>query len=138
MKAIIDKGKFDGSVLNSDDVNVFANLIKVWFRDLPNPILNCVDPTMIELAQTEDEVKKVVNNFPEPQKSIFMWLCDMCVDCAKFESKNKMGANNLAIVIGPNLFNTDNFENPMKAMTFSGKVVQFFKLAIQNRQKERS
>ena len=97
MKDSINKGKFDEMLKsmkgNEEDVNVYANLIKVWFRDLPDPLLNCVDPTMIELAQTEPEVAKVVTKFPEPQKSIFLWLCDMCCECAKSEAVNKMGAN---------------------------------------------
>lgn len=90
MKATINKGKFDGG---SDDVdsNVYANLIKVWFRDLPDPLLNCVDPVKIEMAQKENDVAQIVNQFPEPQKSIFEWLCDMCVECAKHEKVNKMG-----------------------------------------------
>ena len=89
MKATIDKGKFDSS--EEVDSNVYANLIKVWFRDMPDPLLNCVDPTMIEMAQKENDVAQVVSQFPEPQKSIFEWLCDMCVECAKFEKVNKMG-----------------------------------------------
>ena len=48
-----------------------------------------------------------------------------------------MGAENMAIVVAPNLFNTDKFENPMKAMTYSQKVVEFFKNSILWRQKMR-
>jgi len=113
---------------------VYANLIKVWFRDLPDPLLNCVLPERVEMATKEEDVVKVIADFPEPQKSIFLWLCDMCVECAVFETVNKMGPKNLAIVIGPNLFNTNQFENPMKAMTYSAKVVEFFEKAIRWRQ----
>lgn len=133
MKDKIDKG---GSGACSEekaedtDVNVYANLIKVWFRDLPDPLLNCVNPDMIEHVSSESEAAKVVQTMAEPNQSIFLWLCDMCVDIAKFEKTNKMSAGNMAIVVGPNLFNTNQFENPMKAMTYSGKVVEFFKHAI--------
>mmetsp|Transcript_62504 Transcript_62504/g.76520 ORF Transcript_62504/g.76520 Transcript_62504/m.76520 type:complete len:157 (-) Transcript_62504:128-598(-) len=115
------------------DVNVYANLIKVWFRDLPQPILNCVDPTRVELVANPSQALDVINIMPEPQKSIFLWLCDMCVECSQYSKINKMNSQNLAIVIGPNLFNTTTFDNPMKAMTFSGKVVEFFKHAIELR-----
>ncbi|ETO20880.1 RhoGAP domain-containing protein, partial [Reticulomyxa filosa] len=169
IKSSIDSGKFE---MNSQqaDVNVYANLIKVWFRDLPDPLLSCVAPERVEMASKESDVVKIISDFPEPHKSIFLWLCDMCVECACYESVNKMGPKvyiyiyiciytymymyiyvnfslrkscdqflyttlqNLAIVIGPNLFNTEKFENPMKAMTYSAKVVEFFEKAIKWRQ----
>ena len=133
VKEKIDKGQLENSE-EKVDVNVYANLIKVWFRDLPDPLLNCVNPDKIEHVATQSDAANVVNSFPEPNKSIFLWLCDMCVDIARFEKTNKMSAQNMAIVVGPNLFNTDKFENPMKAMTYSGKVVEFFKHAILWRQ----
>ncbi|ETO25477.1 RhoGAP domain-containing protein, partial [Reticulomyxa filosa] len=157
VKSSIDSGKFQLSGNDRADVNVYANLIKVWFRDLPDPLLNCVAPERVEMANKEEDVVKIIADFPEPQKSIFLWLCDMCVECAVHENVNKMGPKviivlfhfflhfiffnwkkkqkqNLAIVIGPNLFNTTKFENPMKAMTYSAKVVDFFEKAIKWRQ----
>jgi len=133
VKSSIDSGKFEAGGEKAD-VNVYANLIKVWFRDLPDPLLNCVAPERVEMASKEEDVVKIVSEFPEPHKSIFLWLCDMCVECAVYENVNKMGPKNLAIVIGPNLFNTNKFENPMKAMTYSAKVVEFFEKAIKWRQ----
>jgi len=135
IKEKIDKGIMDVAEEEKVDVNVYANLIKVWFRDLPTPLLNCINPDLIEHVASYQEAGKVVQKMPEPSKSIFLWLCDMCVDVAQYEKTNKMGAGNMAIVVGPNLFNAENIENPMKAMTFSGKVVDFFKHAIVWRQK---
>lgn len=113
------------------DVNVLANLLKIWFRDLPKPLLNCVDPSVIERNQTVETVCVAIKQFPEPQQSLLIWLWDFCVEIAEHEAKNKMGIQNLGIVIGPNLFNTLSFENPMKAMDFSGKVVTFFQKGVE-------
>jgi len=118
-----------------NDVNLCANLLKVWFRDLPTPIMNEVEKKVIEMSQDVDSVARATESFPEPSQSILLWLWDMCVEVAEHEATNKMGAQNLAIVIGPNLFNTESFENPMRAMTFSGKVVTFFQRGIEWRQK---
>jgi len=118
-----------------NDVNLCANLLKVWFRDLPVPIMNQVEKKIIEMSQDVDSVAEATKKFPEPSRSILLWLWDMCVEVAEYEDTNKMTAQNLAIVIGPNLFNTDAFENPMRAMTFSGKVVTFFQRGIEWRQK---
>jgi len=130
IKEKINKGQLAENNEEKIDVNVYANLIKVWFRDLPDPLLNCVNPDLIEHVNNQNDAQNVISQFPEPNKSIFLWLCDMCVEIAQYEKTNKMGAQNMAIVVGPNLFNTDRFENPMKAMTYSGKVVEFFKHAI--------
>jgi len=135
VKEKIDRGVMSSAEEEKVDVNVYANLVKVWFRDLPDPLLHCVNPDQIEHVKSPEAAGKVVAQMPEPNQSIFLWLCDMCVDVAQYEKKNKMGAGNMAIVVGPNLFNTNNIENPMKAMSFSGKVVEFFKHAIMWRQK---
>jgi len=116
------------------DVNVMANLIKVWFRELPKPILNIVPSRIIEMNQTQDKVAACLVEFPDVYASLLEWLWDFCVEVADHSGVNKMPKHNLAIVIGPNLFNTDSFDNPMKAMDFSGKVVTFFEKGISWRQ----
>merc|ERR1711920_167929 len=85
VKSLIDKGKLDDEEEQKVDVNVYANLIKVWFRDLPTPLLNCINPDLIEHVASYQEAGKVVQRMPEPSKSIFLWLCDMCVDVAQYE-----------------------------------------------------
>jgi len=129
IKAKIDSGEFD---FNEEkvDFNVYANLIKVWFRDLPDPLLNCVAPELIENINTQDDVIKIVAQLPEPNQSVFLWLCDMCVEVSAFEDENKMGPKNLAIVIAPNLFDISTFQNPTKAISYTAKVVEFFKISI--------
>lgn len=117
------------------DVNAIANLLKIWFRSLPTPILNIVEPALIEM--NHDSVEGVANaipEFPECERTLLLWLWDFCVEIAEHQDVNKMGVQNLSIVIGPNLFNTDNFQNPMKAMEFSSKVVGFFQKGVEWRQ----
>jgi len=41
--------------------------------------------------------------FPEPNKSLILWLLDMMADIVQNEPANKMGAKNMAIVLSPNL-----------------------------------
>lgn len=117
------------------DVNVIANLIKIWFRELPEPILNTVDPAVIELSQTEEKVKKSLQKFSEINSTLLCWLWDFCCELVVFEKKSKMNVQNLGIVMSPNLFNTDHIENPMKAMEFSRKVTTYFQKGVTWRQK---
>lgn len=113
-----------------EDVNIVANLIKVWYRELPKPILNSVKPRVIEMNQTEDSVAEAVHQFDPISRDLMLWLWDFCVEVSDHKDVNKMSIQNLGIVIGPNLFNTMSFDNPMKAMDFSGKVVTFFQKGI--------
>lgn len=131
VKNLINSLGGTNGVSGMDDVNVCANLIKVWFRDLPAPLFSAVKPSLIESSQTVESVSKGVKEFPEPNKSILLWLWDLCVEVAAHKDINKMGPQNLAIVIGPNLFNTEAIKNPMAAMTFSTKVVTFFQRGIE-------
>jgi RhoGAP domain len=39
LKNLMNRKKFDAS----DDINTIANLIKIWFRDLPVPLLNHIE-----------------------------------------------------------------------------------------------
>jgi len=117
------------------DVNVIANLIKIWFRELPEPILNTVKPAVIELSQTEEAVAKALNQFSELNSTLLEWLWDFCVQLSENSKENKMNVQNLGIVMSPNLFNTNHIENPMKAMEFSRKVTTFFQKGVALRQK---
>lgn len=49
-KATCDKAKAsinDGTFTGCRDVHVYANLIKVWFRDLSPRLLNCLEESTI-------------------------------------------------------------------------------------------
>ena len=99
-----------------------------------------------------------MDKFPELERALLMWLWDFCVEIQSKSSVNKMTVQvkkklrsflstfnlqkkgffcsfffveNLGIVIGPNLFNTEAFQNPMKAMEFSGKVVTYFQKGVE-------
>ena len=44
------------------------------------------------------------NQFPEPMRSLLLWLLDLMADIVTNEAVNKMGAKNMAIVMSPNLY----------------------------------
>ena len=51
-----------------------------------------------------DAVTAEYAGFPEPTKSLLLWLLDLMADIVTNEAVNKMGAKNMAIVMSPNLF----------------------------------
>eukprot|EP00501_MAST-03F_sp_TOSAG23-6_P000220 GSMAST32.ASY1.ANO1.225.1 assembled CDS len=120
----INRGTFRGG---DGDVNLYANLIKVWFRDLPNGILNAIDEKTIEMVADEGGIKKAgqfVISLPEPNKTIFLWLLDLMEKVVLNNHVNRMKPRALAIVIAPNLYKPADGANPIIMMQFSGKVVR--------------
>jgi hypothetical protein len=100
VKQLLNENKFDGEA----DCIIMANLIKVWYRELPEHILNCLDEQKIDV-KNEAEAGEVMRKYlKEPQLSYYEFLLDICVDISRKESVNKMSSKNLAIVITPNLF----------------------------------
>lgn len=120
-KKEINHGEFDGC----DDVNIMANLIKVWFRELPEKLLNAVPTSAIEHTARVGEAGAgaLVSATREPERSLLLWLLDMAADIVKHKRKNRMDSRNMAIVLSPNLYQPTE-EEPMAAMSRMSKVVQ--------------
>jgi len=118
VKSQLSKGTFT----ECKDVNCIASLIKLWFRELPSPILNIPIETLRSL-ESEDECVAMYNGLPEPNRSLMTWLMDVLADACGFPS-NKMTPRNFAICVAPNLFISTG-TNPADSLFISGKVVHF-------------
>jgi hypothetical protein len=116
-----------------DDINIIANLIKVYFREMPVKLLQSANPKSISSAETEAEFRAIVNKLKEPEKSLFLWLVDMCIEM--YAPVNRMTARNLAIVVAPNIFDTPDMA-PMDSLLFSQKVVHFMHQAVELRARD--
>lgn len=104
VKRELNMGTFDSCA----DVNCVSNLIKVWFRDLPKHDKILAGCQLNELVALEREDSKAVGKYianmeSSRQKSILLWLLDLCLVIGADSAVNKMTFGNLAIVIGPNL-----------------------------------
>lgn len=122
VKEQINSGKFE----KCSDVNIVANLIKVWFRDMPSGLYNTIDDqTIYRVADMQVEaVPAEYHQFHEPHKSLILWLLDLMAEFVVNEGVNKMSAKNMSIVMSPNLYQI-NAENPMTALTMAQKVADF-------------
>jgi len=109
---------------SSNDVNTVASLIKIWFRELPNPILNCLPAESIFYSTDMNDCVSAFEKLPEPQKTLLDWLLHLLLTVAAQSSVNKMSAQNLAIVVAPNLYDVAS-SNPMEGLVMSQKCVQF-------------
>ena len=114
---------------------VIANLIKIWFRLLPQPVLDGIESGKIERVQqtqsVDDAESVVMDELAEPQRTYFLWLIDLCIDITAHDAVNKMTPKNMAVVVAPNLYDPAAITDPMKAMTLSQAIVQFVQITIE-------
>ncbi|PKI83923.1 hypothetical protein MVES_002251 [Malassezia vespertilionis] len=112
------KAKFDAdwSAVNlmSDealsDINIVAGCLKLWFRELPEPLLTYdLYPAFIEAAKIENEylrqirLHEQVNELPDANYATLRFLMGHLDRVRACEGVNQMSAHNLAIVFGPTL-----------------------------------
>lgn len=112
------KAKFDADwssvdLMNDEalsDINIVAGCLKLWFRELPEPLLTyALYPAFIEAAKVEDDylrqirLHEQVNELPDANYATLRFLMAHLDRVRAQEGINQMSAHNLAIVFGPTL-----------------------------------
>lgn len=104
----------DGAALSrigaETDPHVLANLIKIWFRMLPERLLTVASKEQINACETGADCMELLQTFPTPAKGLFVWLLDVMADVASCSSSNKMSVRAVAIVVAPNLYDPPSDE----------------------------
>jgi len=113
---------FEGT--GNPDVNSVANLLKIFYRDMPIPIMNVLPNETIGSSGDANVCIEAYESMKEPFKSILGWLLALIVEVAGYRDSNKMSEQNLSIVIAPNLYNPPG-SDPMEGLVMSQKSVQF-------------
>lgn len=106
------------------DVNSVANLLKIFYRDMPTPIMNVLPNNTIMASGDANVCIEAYESMKEPFKSILGWLLALIVEVASYRDSNKMSEQNLSIVIAPNLYDPPG-SDPMEGLVMSQKSVQF-------------
>ncbi|RUS14367.1 Rho GTPase activation protein [Endogone sp. FLAS-F59071] len=117
LRSLIDRG-VENVDLNTDeyisDINNVTSIVKLWFRELPDPLFpKSMYNEFIRAAKIDDYARRVnelhasVNKLPDPNYATLKYL--MChLDKVQVNQRhNKMGVANLAIVFGPTLMGGD-------------------------------
>jgi hypothetical protein len=129
IKKLINQGRFKGV----GDVNCISTLIKVYFREMPVPLLNVLPAEKFLNCATEGACVALFETLPEPNKTVFVWLLDMMADVALNHEVNRMGSKAISIVVAPNLFLPDKDEDPMRSLLLSQKTVNFVNHVLTHR-----
>ncbi|CAI9597935.1 unnamed protein product [Staurois parvus] len=136
LRFIVDREeKLDLNDSEWDDIHVITGALKMFFRELPEPLipfsmfdefLSAVQiPDLSERIQT---MKNLVGNLPEPNydtlKYIICHLNSVKDEC----EKNRMTTQNIGIVFGPTLMRPEKeqFANIAANMVYQNQVVEHF------------
>ncbi|KAF8141964.1 hypothetical protein EV363DRAFT_1249073 [Boletus edulis] len=114
LKERLDKD-MDSVDLDSDewtsDINNVTSALKLWFRELSDPLLTRnLHQGFIDAARIENDrlrhirLHERVNDLPDPNYATLKYLMGHLHKIARCEADNSMSIQNLAIVFGPTLF----------------------------------
>ncbi|KAL0488880.1 RhoGAP [Acrasis kona] len=97
-------------ILSSLKEHTIAGLVKMWFRELSDPVLTFDHYDMFIAAHGVpdpvtrlDVIKKVLTFLPTQNKEVLRILCKFLNQLSSYQSENKMNSQNLSIVFAPNL-----------------------------------
>uniref|UniRef100_A0A8C7YPW0 ABR activator of RhoGEF and GTPase n=1 Tax=Oryzias sinensis TaxID=183150 RepID=A0A8C7YPW0_9TELE len=119
LKLAFDTNTKDILMMLSDmDINAIAGTLKLYFRELPEPLLtDRLYPAFMEGIALSDPAAKencmmhLLRSLPEPNIMTFLTLLDHLKRVAEKEPVNKMSLHNLATVFGPTLLRPSESES---------------------------
>ena len=62
---------------------------------------------VIEECHEAEKIKEVIENMPDPYRSVYEWILDLCVEVVN-NKVNKMDSKNMSIVLSPNLYQLES------------------------------
>jgi len=98
--------------------NVIAGTMKLWIRELPDSVIPGKIGASFAAAAQEGPVKlkKLLNELPEVNRRCLHKLIEVGYNVAKHSDKNKMTADNVAIVFGPIIIRREDELNPLTSI----------------------
>jgi len=110
LKMAYDRGE-DVDLKIIEDYHVVAGLLKLFLRELPEPVFPCdtyfafvsITKQRCEFVNAKESLKENLNKLPKENYVLLDKLFYVLCLISKESNKTKMNASNLAIVFGPNL-----------------------------------
>ncbi|CAL4891901.1 unnamed protein product [Urochloa decumbens] len=123
-----------GIVPEDIDVHCLASLIKAWFRELPEGVLDSLSPEQVLQSNSEGEFLELVTLLRPTQAALLNWAVELMSDVVEEEELNKMNARNIAMVFAPNM---TQMSDPLTALMHAVQVMNFLKTLILRTLRER-
>ncbi|XP_015233137.1 PREDICTED: rho GTPase-activating protein 22 isoform X1 [Cyprinodon variegatus] len=137
LQDVFDRGEkpvFDSST----DVHTVASLLKLYIRELPEPIipfskysefLSCAQLLTKDKESAIKELSKQVKSLPEVNYNLLKYICKFLDEVQSQSNDNKMSVQNLATVFGPNILRP-KVEDPFTMMEGSSQVQHLMTVLI--------
>lgn len=130
LKAAFDANTKDILMMLSDmDINAIAGTLKLYFRELPEPLLtDRLYPAFMEGISLSDPAAKencmmhLLRSLPDPNLITFLTLLEHLKRVAEKEPINKMSLHNLATVFGPTLLRPSESESSKAQITLASDI----------------
>ncbi|KAI8997877.1 Rho GTPase activation protein [Pilobolus umbonatus] len=97
------------------DINNVTGVLKLWFRELPDPLIpSAAYPQFLEAVKIQDETTRVlglhtvINELSDAHYATLKYLMGHLFRVQTCQRFNKMGASNLAIIFGLTLMSNDS------------------------------
>ncbi|CAM6039449.1 unnamed protein product [Sphagnum compactum] len=123
-----------GTVPVDIDVHCLAGLIKAWFRELPEGLLDVFTPPQVMECKSEEESVALVRLLPTTQASLLDWAVNLMADVVQQEAINKMNSHNIAMVFAPNM---TQILDPLTALLHVVQVMNLLKMLIIRKLRDR-
>ncbi|CAA0828564.1 Rho GTPase-activating protein 2 [Striga hermonthica] len=123
-----------GIVPQNIDVHCLAGLIKAWFRELPNGVLDGLSPEQVLQCNKEEEFVGLIKQLKPTESCLLEWAIDLMADVVEQEESNKMNARNIAMVFAPNM---TKMSDPLTALMHAVQVMNLLKTLILKKLRER-
>ncbi|XP_037483135.1 rho GTPase-activating protein 5-like [Triticum dicoccoides] len=123
-----------GVVPDDIDVHCLASLIKAWFRELPEGVLDSLSPEQVLNCNTEEQCVELVSHIPVTHAALLSWVVELMADVVEEEESNKMNARNIAMVFAPNM---TQMSDPLTALMHAVQVMNLLKTLVLKTLRER-
>ncbi|XP_053412211.1 rho GTPase-activating protein 9 isoform X7 [Nycticebus coucang] len=126
------EGRLDLDSAEWDDIHVVTGALKLFLRELPQPL---VPPLLLPhfraaLALSESEqrlskIQQLIGSMPKPNHDTLRYLLAHLCRVIAHSDKNRMTPHNLGIVFGPTLFRPEQeTSDPAAHALYPGELVQ--------------
>eukprot|EP01132_Coremiostelium_polycephalum_P001322 gene1322-1668_t len=119
--------------MNTSDPHVLAGLLKLWLRELPEPIIPSeIYYDCLKSRHSKDDSFKMVDQLPELHQQVLIFLLQFLKDVSdpSYAIKSKMDIDNIAMVFAPGLLRCPT--NDTNMLLNSQYEIEFIKNLIES------
>ncbi|XP_045320345.1 rho GTPase-activating protein 9 isoform X2 [Leopardus geoffroyi] len=126
------EGRLDLDSAEWDDIHVVTGALKLFLRELPQPLVpsQLLPHFRAALALSESEqrlsqIRELIGSMPTPNRDTLRYLLEHLCRVIAHSDKNRMTPHNLGIVFGPTLFRPEQeTSDPAAHALYPGQLVQ--------------